>query len=239
MAPKAQKAEGVRRETYDQMRMQAWISARLACESDTAEGALQWADEVVREFEKKFAGRRDPCSDAEGARPTTRCETMITDLDMSIGMTDTPALSRVEDLIRHLDYSSYEIIDYLMRLPRFHSMLYKVISAGLLQIARTMAPDETTNEHFVLAELAKRRLVLREPSRADYNAFAIAECEHCGGKWLFNSKAVEPDVLEGGCMVTECAESDSERPLEFRRPTKIELQVLSPDETVATWIVNE
>ena len=48
--------------------------------------------------------------------------------------------------------------------------------------------------------------------------FSEAECERCAGKWLIETN-VEPDLLEGVCQDRQ-NESDTEKPLTFRMPTK-------------------
>ena len=55
--------------------------------------------------------------------------------------------------------------------------------------------------------------------------FSEAECERCAGKWLIETN-VEPDLLEGVCQDRQ-NESDTEKPLTFRTPTKIEIQTMA------------
>jgi hypothetical protein len=44
----------MKKEAFDSMRMQAWISARLASEADTISDAIAFANQVVKEFETRF-----------------------------------------------------------------------------------------------------------------------------------------------------------------------------------------
>ena len=55
--------------------------------------------------------------------------------------------------------------------------------------------------------------------------FAVAECERCADEWLIETN-VEPDLLEGVCQ--DCQnDSDTEKSLTFRTPTKIEIQTMA------------
>jgi hypothetical protein len=53
----------------------------------------------------------------------------------------------------------------------------------------------------------------------------VAICEHCGGQSLIET-AVPPELLEGICQDCQ-ADSDSEKPLTFRRPLRDEIPLLA------------
>jgi hypothetical protein len=44
----------MKKELFDSMRMQAWITARLASEADSDSGAIAFANQVVKELEARF-----------------------------------------------------------------------------------------------------------------------------------------------------------------------------------------
>jgi hypothetical protein len=48
------------KEAFDSMRMQAWITARVASEADSDSDAIAWANQVVKEFETRFTKEVEP-----------------------------------------------------------------------------------------------------------------------------------------------------------------------------------
>jgi hypothetical protein len=50
----------MKKAAFDRMRMQAWISARLACDGDITRDATEFADQIVEEFETRFAAEVEP-----------------------------------------------------------------------------------------------------------------------------------------------------------------------------------
>jgi hypothetical protein len=53
---------GMKKEAYDHMRMQAWISARMVCEAASESVAIAWADQIAENLKRgspeKWSPRR-------------------------------------------------------------------------------------------------------------------------------------------------------------------------------------